>query len=187
MKKLSFLLLIIISFTVNAQLTIDGITLPKKVSVGKTELILNGGGIREKYWIDLYVSGLYLKTKSTDAKAVINNDEEMTIKLVIVSSLISSKKMIAAVDEGFEKSTHKNTAPLKNEIEQFKDAFKEEITKGNTYDIVYFPAKQLTIVLKDGKLKAKIEGLEFKKALWGIWFGDEPAEEDLKNAMLGKS
>jgi len=144
MKKLSFLLLIIISFTVNAQLTIDGITLPKKVSVGKTELILNGGGIREKYWIDLYVSGLYLKT-------------------------------------------NKNTAPLKNEIEQFKDAFKEEITKGNTYDIVYFPAKQLTIVLKDGKLKAKIEGLEFKKALWGIWFGDEPAEEDLKNAMLGKS
>ena len=31
-----------------------------------------------------------------------------------------------------------------------------------------------------------VKGLEFKKALWGIWFGDKPVDSGLKNAMLGK-
>ena len=34
--------------------------------------------------------------------------------------------------------------------------------------------------------KGTIEGLDFKKALFGIWLGNKPADDDLKAGMLGK-
>ena len=35
------------------------------------------------------------------------------------------------------------------------------------------------------KKKGVIEGYDFKKALFGIWLGDNPADEGLKEGLLG--
>jgi len=40
------------------------------------------------------------------------------------------------------------------------------------------------VVFKNNKELGIIEGLDFKKALFGIWFCDKPADEDLMNGML---
>jgi hypothetical protein len=40
---------------------------------------------------------------------------------------------------------------------------------------------------KNGKMLGTIEGLEFKKALFGIWLGNNPADKDLKAGMLGSN
>ena len=88
------------------------------------------------------------------------------------------------MDEGFEKSTNGKVAPLKEKIQIFKDAFKDEIIKGDRYVIAYSPSKGNT-VSKNGKVVKTIVGLDFKKAVFGIWFCDEPADEDLKEGMLG--
>lgn len=186
MKKLILLLLIISSTQLTkAQLTISGVVLPKKVMVGETTLELNGGGVRSKYLMDMYVVGLYLKTKSKDGKKIIEENEYASIKIQIVSSLITSEKMIAAVKEGFDNSTHKNTTAIQKEIDEFIAAFKDEIKKGDVFDIFYVPSKSTTMVIKNGKVKAKIEGFEFKKALLGIWLSDKPADKKLKEGLLG--
>ncbi len=39
--------------------------LPTKLRVGDTELVLNGWGARHKYFMQMYVSGLYLTEKSS--------------------------------------------------------------------------------------------------------------------------
>ncbi|HLU85349.1 MAG TPA: chalcone isomerase family protein, partial [Vicingaceae bacterium] len=61
----------------------------------------------------------------------------------------------------------------------------DEIKKGDIYDIFYVPNKA-TLVVKNGKLMAKIEGLDFKKALFGIWLCDKPADKNLKDDLLGQ-
>jgi predicted transposase/invertase (TIGR01784 family) len=38
----------------------------------------------------------------------------------------------------------------------------------------------------DAEEKGKIEGIEFKKALFSIWLGSTPADSTLKKGMLGK-
>lgn len=188
MKKIILLILAIASIQLTeAQTTISGVTFPKKVMVGETTLELNGVGVRSKYWMDMYVAGLYLKTKSKDAKKIMNENEHASIKIQIVSSLITSEKMIAAVKEGFDNSTHKNTGSIQNEIDMFIAAFKDEIKTGDVFDIFYVPSKLTTMVMKNGKVKAKIEGIEFKKALLGIWLSDNPADKKLKEGLLGNS
>ena len=121
MKKLIFTSLLMVSFLfADAQKEVAGITIPTKVKFNDNTLVLNGAGIREKFWIDLYVGGLYTEKKTTDAAAIMNDDNAMSIKLHIISSLITTKKMIDAVDEGFEKSMNGKQSELKEEIEKFK-------------------------------------------------------------------
>lgn len=184
-----FLLITTLLFTFpllsNAQKTVGGVKIPEKLKAGKTTLVLNGAGVREKMWLDLYACGLYIPKKSTNANEIIESKEPCAIKIHIVSALISSKKMNAAVEEGFEKSTSGNTAKLRDRIDAFKAIFsKEEIEKNDIYDIVYVPGKG-TIIFKNGKIQPIIKGLDFKKALFAIWLGDEPADDDLKEELLG--
>jgi len=56
--------------------------------------------------------------------------------------------------------------------------------KGDKYVIAYIKNKGV-VVMKNGKKLKTIPGYEFKKALFGIWLCPEPADEDLKEGMLG--
>lgn len=178
------LLCLIVNFIANAQKEIGGITLPTNLKFKETNLVLNGAGIRKKYWMDMYVGGLYLEKKSNDANSVIEDDKNMAIRIHIVSSLITTKKMMDAVDEGLKKSTNGKQSEFKEEIDKFKAVFQPEIKEGDIYDIVYIPSVG-TVILKNSKLSVTIKGIKFKKALFGIWFCSDPADEDLKKAMLG--
>jgi len=184
MKNLILVAIAVLSITFSqAQTKVGDATLPNTMTLEGADLVLNGAGIREKLWIDLYAAGLYLPQKSKKAKDIINADETMAMKLDIVSILISSDKMITAINDGFDMSMSYDTSSLKNEIETFKGFFSEEIVKGNVFDIAYIKGKG-SVVFKNGKEVGVIEGLDFKKALFGIWLGSQPVDKDLKKAML---
>lgn len=177
---------LMMAMTTQAQMTINDVTLPASIKAGEITCALNGGGIRKKVFFKLYVGGLYLSEKSSDAGAIINADKPMAVKLQITSGMISSDNMSEAITEGFEASTGGNTAPLKAEITEFVNTFKkDEIVEGNVFDIIYVPGKGVESY-KNGKLQGTIKGMAFKKALFGIWLGSKPADDDLKAAMLGK-
>lgn len=183
----NFMLAVMAVFSIafaNAQTQVGDATLPNQMTLEGTDLVLNGAGMREKVVFDLYAGGLYLQSKSNNASSIINADETMAIKLDIVSKLVSSKKMKNAVDDGFEASTNDNIAPLADRIEKFKSFFSDKIVKTNVFDIAYIKG-QGTVVYKNGSKVGTIEGLDFKKALFGIWLGEDPADDDLKEGMLG--
>lgn len=173
-----------LSLSISAQTKVSGVTVPAQPQAAQG-LVMNGIGVRVKYFMDMYVGALYLKTKSTEAAPIIVADEPMVIRLQIVSSLVSSDVMKEAVNEGFEKSTGGNTAVIKTEIQKFMEAFNEPIKKGDVFEIAYVPGTGVT-VYKNGTAKKTIAGLPFKKALFGIWLGAKPAQEDLKKGLLGK-
>ena len=179
-----FAFLIVAVSSVSAQIEVGSATLPESVTFEGQKLVYNGAGVRKKAWFKLYSGGLYLQEKSSNASSIMNDDETMAIKLHITSRLISSSKMINAVDEGFENATNGNTAPIASQIETFKGFFSDEINDGDIFDIVYIKGKGV-VVYKNGSKKGVISGLNFKKALFGIWLSDKPADKRLKNGMLG--
>jgi hypothetical protein len=160
---------------------IEGIHIPQTCA----KLPLNGAGIRSKFFFDLYIGALYLSKKSSNAKNIIQKDEKMSIKLIILSSMITSKKMENATRDGFNKAMQGNTTALRKEIEDFIAVFKEKIKKEDVYDLVYTPKVGVDIY-KNEKYKKTIQGLAFKKALFKIWLGEAPVQKSLKNSMLGK-
>jgi hypothetical protein len=164
---------------------IAGIAMPDTLAADGQNLALNGAGVRTKFFMDMYIGGLYLKQKQSDAEKIIAADEPMAIRLHIVSSLITSEKMEAATREGFINATGGATAPLADRIESFIAVFREKINKEDLYEFVYVPGAG-TKISKNGKAKTTIQGIDFKKALFGIWLCAKPAQESLKAQMLGK-
>jgi hypothetical protein len=185
MRKLQLTLvsffLLISSYSLHA---LDGI--PKSFTIGTTPMVLNGQGTRTKFIISVYNAGLFLKVKSKNPQQIIDANEPMAIRMKIVSGFASAEKMKQALLEGFNNSTNGNTAPIQAEIDQLlKAAFSGEVAKGDIFDLVYTPASG-TQVLKNAKTMTVVRGIEIKKALFGIWLSDRPAQASLKSEMLGK-
>ena len=184
-KNIILFLIIFIGFTAEAQLTLNNVTLPAKVKKDNTELLLNGGGIRKKVFFKLYTAGLYVDAKTKNGVDVVNADKPVVMRLTITSGVISSSNMSEAIEEGFKKSMKDNTAPLQAKINEFINTFKkEDIKEGDTFEIWYRPGQGIKSY-KNDQLKSTIPGLDFKKALFGIWFSDTPVDEDLKKGLLG--
>ena len=165
---------------------VAGIEIPESLESGGVSLILNGAGIRTKYFLDVYVGGLYLKKRSTDAAAITDADERMAIKLWIVTGLVTNDRMQKSIEEGFQKSTRGNTTPIREAIDALIDVYDEEINDEDIFGLVYLPGQGLN-VYKNGVYRATIEcGLPFKRALFGIWVSDRPVQTSLKHGMLGR-
>ncbi|MFM6934091.1 MAG: chalcone isomerase family protein [Flavobacteriales bacterium] len=183
MKKVLLLLFVALSAQIMAQSkTISGVKFPLTEKIGKQELVLNGGGLREKYWMDLYVAALYVETKTTDASKVIFGNEEMAIQLKIISSSVTRERFIESVNEGFANASCKASADEKKKFIAF---FSEEFKNGDIIHFDYTPEKGVKVT-KNGVVKGTIPGYDFKKALFSIWLGSKPADENLKKGMLGK-
>lgn len=185
-KSILAVLALIGTFAATAQQTVEGVKVDGTLKVGENTLQLNGAGLREKVFIDLYVAGLYTTTKSGDATKIINADEPMAITLHIVSSLVTQDKMKEAITDGFEYSvTSKQRKALKPKIDSFIAMFNSAIVEGNKFELAYIPNLG-TVVSKNGKKLGTVEGMDFKKALFGIWLGAEAVDSTLKKGLLGK-
>lgn len=170
--------------SVEAQVkTIEGIEFPAEISVNNQNTILNGGGLREKYgFLDLYVGALYLTSKSSDASKIILADQPMGIRLVIASKLVTRDRFIEALEEGFANSTVGTFTP--KDIELFKQYLSDPFEQNDEILLNYHPGDGVYLY-KNGKQRGSFKGLAFKQALFGIWLGDKPAQESLKQGMLG--
>ncbi|OIV43308.1 chalcone isomerase family protein [Flavobacterium johnsoniae] len=190
MKKilLVFTLLLALQFsTLFAQthLEVNGVTVPRKIEFQNKTLQLNGAGGRSKMWLEVYVQALYLSQLSQDPQFIIDSDTEMAIRIEITSSMVSSNKLTKAMNAGFEKSAGSNLEQLRPRIEQFKTYLSDAITEKDVFVLAYNPLDQTINVYKNEVLKGKIQGFDFKKALFGIWLSDKPVDETLKKHLLG--
>lgn len=182
MKKILFILFLL-PFVSNAQdITLHGASFKRFMKVKESQLVYNGAGLRQKFGLDLYVSALYLPKKNSIANQVINANEMQAIQIKIISNLVTRDKFNQVVAEGFENSSH-GTA-TNSERETFKGFFSADIKKGDDILLLYKPGKGVAAII-NGKFMGKVEGIEFKKALWAIWLGDKPANDKLKSKMLG--
>ncbi|MFO7786235.1 MAG: chalcone isomerase family protein [Halospina sp.] len=184
---LAFALLCAFAMTAQAQeKTVEGVELPGTIEVAGNELSLNGAGVRSKWFMSLYVGSLYLPQEFDSAQAIVEADQPMAIQLDIISGMIDSENMTEATMEGFESSTGGNMEPIQDDIDAFMGLFEKEIKEGDQFKITYMPEEGI-VGFKNGERIGTVDGgMEFKKAVFGIWLGDEPAQKSVKTAMMGK-
>ncbi len=185
-KRLFIIILAVLIISPAAgAMQVAGVTLPDGLTAGKDKLILNGAGIRKKFFFKIYAGGLYLKQKNTDPDQIVNDDAPMAVRMHFIYDGVAAKKLIHGWNEGFDKATDGNIASIKTGIDKFNSFFTEEAKKNDVYDIIYVPNQGTSVYMK-GKLKGTIGGLDFKKYLFSIWLGKKPADGNLKKGMLGK-
>ncbi|MFN2384783.1 MAG: chalcone isomerase family protein [Thermoanaerobaculia bacterium] len=161
---------------------IGGVELADTVTVEGKTLKLSGGGIRTRAIFKVYVAGLYLETPAGDAAAVASSDQVKRMQLVLLRGL-DKGKITEAIMEGFEKNSKAQMPALKARLDRF-NAMIPDLEKGDQIVLTYAPGKGTEVAAK-GAAKGTIEGKDFADALFSVWLGPNPVQEDLKKALLG--
>jgi len=154
-------------------------------AIGGETLVLNGVGLREKFWVDVYVGSLYLQSKSDDVAEILSKPGPWRVQLDFVYKEVASEKLLDGWREGFEKNQDAATLKqLQQRIEQFYGYFAKGAVAKDQYIFDYTPG-QGTLVSKNRQELGLIPGEDFKNALLEIWLGNHPADKKLKKGMLG--
>ena len=161
---------------------VAGVKLPDTVTVEGKTVTLNGAGLRKKMVFKVYVAGLYLETPSKDAAAIVSADQIKIMRLSILRSL-DAKKITEAIEEGFEKNSKSQMAALKPRLDRFNAMF-PNVQEGDEIVMTYVPGKGTAVSAK-GADKGTIEGKDFADALFSVWLGPNPVQEDLRAKLLG--
>ena len=185
MKRLMAILILTMVVGVSSMgMVVQDVNLKDTITQNNVELQLNGAGVRTKYFLKLYVGSLYLPEKTKDGNAIVMSKEPMSIKLNIISKMITAEKLKQALKEGFETVEPAKLKRIEKEVEEFNGVFTDEIQLGDIYS---FDAENgVVVVSRNGKHLITIDNQEFKEALFGIWLGDKAVDKDLKKGMLGE-
>jgi hypothetical protein len=185
-SRLMWLLVFMFVTTATLQLyagSLAGVTLPDTAQVGGKSLVLNGLGIRTKYMVKVYVAGLYLEQKSSDANAIIKADEPKRIVMKFTHSATKSQ-MADAYKESFHDNTPDAEKTMKPEIDQLIGAL-QAVNVGDEMVYTYVPGTG-TIFTLNGSDKLTIANPAFGPVLFAVWLGPKPPNADLKKGMLGQ-
>jgi hypothetical protein len=163
--------------------TLAGVTLPDTVQVGATTLVLNGLGLRKKFVVKVYVAGLYLEKKSSDADAIIKADEPKRIVMHFLHGA-SKNQMADAFDESFNNNAPDAKKTLRAEIDRLLGAL-EPVKEGDQMVFTYVPGTGTTLAI-NGKDKLTIAAPAFGPVLFSVWLGPKPPNADLKKGILGQ-
>lgn len=163
--------------------TLAGVNLPDSAQVGGKTLVLNGMGVRTKYMVKVYVAGLYLEQKSSDANSIIKSDEPKQIVMKFLHGA-SQSQMADAFNESFDNNSPDAKKTMKADIDRLLGAL-ESVNTGDTMVFTYVPGAGSSLAI-NGKDKLTIAGPAFDQVLMSVWFGPKPPNADLKKGMLGQ-
>lgn len=185
----TFLMLLTVAMFSTAGIArqLDDVTLPDNVTLDGTDvaLQLNGMGYRTKFIFNIYVGALYTESKvdSRDAVQALNGPKRVLMHMVYDE--VSKEKMADAWNEGFEENNNDvQLDKLKTRLQTFI-AYFPDLKKGDIVLLDYIPGKGTRVTI-NGEVKGVLEGADFYTALLDVWLGEEPADDELKEAMLGE-
>ncbi len=181
--SLAFVMFVLVSMFELHAATLAGVTLPDTEQVGSTKLMLNGLGIRTKYMVKVYVAGLYLEQKSSDADAIIKADAPKRIVMKFVHGA-SKSQMSDAFEESFHDNTPDAVKTMKPDIDRLLAAL-EPVKVGDEMVFTYVPGTGTTYTM-NGQERLTIAGPAFGPVLFSVWLGPKPPNTDLKKGMLGQ-
>ncbi len=162
-----------------------GVTMPDKVVISGRDCSLVGIGVRTRFFVKVYVGGLYMAEPSRDERVVISSDQPKRIVLHFVHSKVEKDKLVEAWREGFEKNSGPHMTLLKARIDRSNSFFDNNVKRGEEAIITYVPSTGTEVAFR-GVSKGVIEGKEFMEALFKIWFGEKPADTGLKKGLLSQ-
>jgi len=182
MRALSLALLLLVSYGAGAA-EVAGVRLDDKAQVESRELVLNGAGLRKRFVFKVYVIGLYLAQKTTDA---VNVAGPKRISIHMLRD-VGAEQFTEALVEGLRANlSEAEFAKLEPRVKELSDVMAQigEAKKGMGIALDWTGSDTRLVV--DGKPAGKpIAGEDFYRALLRIWLGDRPVQDDLKKALLG--
>lgn len=162
---------------------VAGVSVAETARVDGAELVLNGAGVRSKFFVKVYVGALYLPKREAQAAAILAADASWSVHMHFLHAEVEAKKLTDAWSEGFEANLGAaERERLAARIAAFNTLFRT-VRKGEVIRIDYSPVAGTRVSIQN-EARGSIPGADFGRAVLSIWLGAKPADADLKRALL---
>lgn len=197
MHKALAILLLSLSLPALAALEVAGAKFDDKAKVmrsgiqadGAGDTVLNGAGLRNRVFFKVYAIGLYLPQKAATTAEVLAAKGAKRIAIITLRDLTAEQfvdALIEALNKNHDEATLKALQP---KIDQFRSTM---LAIGNApeksvVNLDWLPDTGTRLSFNGAQKGSDIVGEDFYRALLRIWLGGKPAQDDLKEKLLGKS
>ena len=187
----SLLLGLALTPLLSAAATIDlaGVQLEDRQTVAGSSLVLNGAGIRYRTVIKVYTAGLYLTSQADtpDEALAMPGPKRLAITMLRdIDSAELGKLFSRGMEDNMDRAAFSKLIPGVLRMSQVFSNHKQ-LKAGEAFLIDWVPGSGTVLTIK-----GKVEGEPFKEpeffnALMRIWLGKNPADWQLKEALLGQA
>src|SRR5262249_8399931 len=157
-----------------------GVKMPDTATIEGKGLKLNGIGLRKKMMFQVYVAALYVESPSNDPGTLVRSEQVKSITLPNLRRLHRAQ-IGDAISDGVCDNSRKEPGALNDRLQKLIGWF-PAVVKGDEIVLTYVPGKGTSVTAK-GQAKGVIEGKDFADALFMVWLGANPVQEDLKRAL----
>ena len=159
----------------------EGVTSQPVIEVGGKQLNLMGMGLRKKLWFKVYIASFYLENPTEDAAQAISSDQVKRVEMHMLRDL-ERGKITEAVEQGFERNSGPQMPKLRERLDAFLKAI-PDLKQGQSITVTYLPGRGTLIKAGAGE-EISLQGKDFADALFSVWLGEHPVDDELKNEML---
>jgi hypothetical protein len=166
---------------------VEGVQLSDRLHIGDHDLVLNGAGVRSKFFFGMYVAALYVTEKTGSRDVILSGATGNRMAMHMLRDVSSEE-----LSRSFFHSMKLNLTPaeqtgLEGQFKQLSELFAmmSEARKGDVITLDFSPAEGTAVNFNDVTI-GRIEGAAFNAALLKVWLGDKPVQENLKKKLLGK-
>ena len=189
MQKILAMLLLALALPALAAVDVAGVKFDDTQKVGAGDTVINGAGLRSRVFFKVYAIGLYLPQKAASTAEVLATKGARRIAIVTLREL-SAEDFVNALLDALKKNHDEATLKtLQPRIDQFRSAM---LTIGtapekSVVNLDWLPESGTRLSFNGTPKGGDIAGEDFYRALLRIWLGDQPAQDDLKEKLLGKT
>jgi hypothetical protein len=176
-------LLLFASTLTVAAAEIDGVMMPDTQDVAGTHLVLNGAAVRTYSFlrIHIYVAGLYLERRSSDAEEIMGSNQSKLLHFVFERH-IDAEDARKSWREDFDRNCRPPCHLPTEATDRFLAAV-PSVQKGDTGTLV-FTGQGLNILLNE-KLIGQVPDPSFVRVILSTFIGAYPVTAALKRGLLG--
>ncbi len=167
----------------------SGVKYAPSMAVAGSNLVLNGAGTRYKFVVKVYTAGLYMTAKATTSEAALAVPGPKRIHVVMLRDIDANelgKLFTRGMQDNSPREEFSKSIPGTLRMADIFSA-KKKLVAGENFSVDYVPGVGTT-VLVNGKLQGEpVKEPEFFSGLLRIWLGQNPADQQLKDALLGQA
>lgn len=170
-------------------LHIHGISYAPSLQLQGKPLQLNGAGTRYKAVFKVYTAGLYLEKPAHSLQDIAALPGPKRISVTMLRDIDSAelgKLFSRGMEDNMERSAFSKLIPG---VMRMSDIFTQhkKLHTGENFTVDWVPGQGTLVSVKGQPQGEAFKEPEFFNALLGIWLGPQPADQQLKKALLGKT
>lgn len=165
---------------------IEGFRFDASARVGGAVLALNGVGVRKRFFIPVYVAGLYVPQRSPDPEVLLKQRGPRRMAMRFVRE-VEAELFMTSLSDGMRRNYGPSQlAAWRSQLEALTTVISTMVLARRADNITWDYAEEGGRIMQNSVPRVpSIPGEDFYNAVLRVWLGEQPADAELKRGLLG--